>query len=333
MSVSAEREEDGPPAVEAGAHPSGAAFGSAAKFTRAQRRQLTFITAGAIAIYVTMRLLPTGTNLNHMDFRVQGGNSIEFCDSHNPQFIPVVAVRSPVTMTVATDTPLIAGHEVRGTLTFRTFSGKPIAPADLLVVHTKLMHLMIVDPSLTDYQHVHPQPTNNGGDWTFSFTPRFGGTYRLFADFTPIATGRGLYANTDLVVTGPAAPPQVGRPPALNVPVNVNGFRLALESSMAPVRAAKQIDLTFRVIAPNEGNVPLGPIMGAYAHLVAFDAARSGFAHLHPDQLDPLAPPDPIHPTLKFKLTIPNAGRYVIWAQINLAGREEFVPFWFDVVN
>ncbi len=36
-----------------------------------------------------------------MDFRVQGGNVIEFCDPANPQFLPVVAVRSPVTLTVA----------------------------------------------------------------------------------------------------------------------------------------------------------------------------------------------------------------------------------------
>jgi hypothetical protein len=28
---------------------------------------------------------------------------------------------------------------------------------------------------------------------------------------------------------------------------------------------------------------------------------------------------------------IPSPGRYVIWSQMNLAGREVFAPFWFDV--
>ena len=31
-------------------------------------------------------------------------------------------------------------------------------------------------------------------------------------------------------------------------------------------------------------------------------------------------------------VTIPQAGRYVIWAQVNLDGRESFVPFWVDVL-
>ena len=79
--------------------------------------------------------------------------------------------------------------------------------------------------------------------------------------------------------------------------------------------------------------MPLGPVMGAFAHLVAFDEARSGFAHLHPMEADVTVPPDAIHPVLNFKITIPRAGRYVIWAQIDLAGRETFLPFWFDVAE
>ncbi len=73
--------------------------------------------------------------------------------------------------------------------------------------------------------------------------------------------------------------------------------------------------------------------MGAWAHLVAFDLARSGFAHLHPAETDLLKAPAAKNPVLNFKLTIPRAGRYVIWAQVNLAGREEFVPFALEVVE
>ena len=78
--------------------------------------------------------------------------------------------------------------------------------------------------------------------------------------------------------------------------------------------------------------MPLQLVMGAFAHLVAFDAARSGFAHIHPMELDVTQPPDALHPVLNFKITIPRAGTYVIWSQVNLGGRETFVPFWFDVV-
>ncbi len=289
-----------------------------------------------------MRLLPTGTNLNHNDFQVKGGNSIQFCDATNPEFIPVVAVKSPVTMTVATLVAPVAGREIQAVLSLHTFSGKPIAPQDLLEVHTKLMHLMIIDPSLTDYEHVHPQPAKTPGDWTFSFTPRFSGTYRLFADFTPVATARGLYANADVDVTASratAVPAGVGEPPAsavhpqLDTVVEHDGYRFLLAAAAHPIRVRQPIDLTFQVEAPHDGRVPLQPIMGAYAHLVAFDSGRNGFAHMHPMQPDPLAPPDPIHPVLKFKVTIPAAGQYVIWTQVNLAGRQMFVPFWFEVVE
>ena len=64
------------------------------------RTQIILITLGAIGLYAGIRSLPTGTNLSHTDFRVAGGNSIEFCDPSNPQFIPVVAVRSPVALDV-----------------------------------------------------------------------------------------------------------------------------------------------------------------------------------------------------------------------------------------
>jgi hypothetical protein len=75
------------------------------------------------------------------------------------------------------------------------------------------------------------------------------------------------------------------------------------------------------------GYVVLQPVMGAFAHLVAFDEARSGFAHLHPGEVDLGRQPDPKHPVLNFKLTIPRPGRYVVWAQVNLGGSETFVPF------
>ena len=32
--------------------------------------------------------------------------------------------------------------------------------------------------------------------------------------------------------------------------------------------------------------MPLEPVMGAFAHLVTFDEALSGFAHLHPMETD-----------------------------------------------
>ena len=294
-----------------------------------QRRSIAFITAAALVLFIIVRLLPTGTNLNHMDFRVTGKGALEFCDPANPQFIPVVAARSPVVLTLTSDHEPAQGQPVNFVLTMRTASGKPIAPEDLLVAHTRKLHLLIADPTLSDYQHIHPEPGRRAGEWIFTMTPRRSGLYRVFADFTPAATARGLYASADFTVPGPVA--TVIQSP--NTTWQAAGLRFEL--IVPPIfRAGQPADLRFQVESQGTEKVPvpLEPVMGAFAHLVAFDEARSGFAHLHPAETDLSRPPDALHPVLNFKVTIPAPGRYVIWAQVKIDGVEVFVPFWIDVL-
>lgn len=297
--------------------------------TPAQRRSVLVITGAAAVLYLVMRWLPTGSNLNHMDFRVEAKGAIEFCDPANPQFIPVIAAKSPVTLTLAGDAAPAQRQETRFTLTLRTASGKPVAPEDLLVTHTRKLHLLVVDPTLQDYQHVHPEPGRRAGEWVFALTPDRPGTYRVFADFTPAATARGLYASADFTVPGEVA--RVMR--TTNTTAQIPGYNFEL-AMPALFRAGVPTELKLRIESPGAEKKPvrLQPVMGAFAHLVAFDEARSGFAHLHPNETDLAQPPDARHPELTFKVTIPQPGRYAIWAQVNLDGRETFVPFWVDVL-
>ena len=298
----------------------------------AQWRQFVWITLAAVSLYVFFRFLPTGTDLNHMDFRVTGKNAIEMCDPSNPQFISVIAATSPVALTLKTAAAPTAGREVQVTLRMTTANNKLIAPEDLVVMHTHKLHLLIADPSLTDYQHLHPEPTRVPGEWSFTFTPKLGGIYRIFADFTPAATNRSLYANVDLVVAGEQlSTPELAAAMTPSWIGQRDAYRLELVPGTRQIRAGQATDLKFSVTNTGGGAVGLEPVMDAYAHLVAFDTARSGFAHLHPMDADLGVAPDSIKPTLSFKITIPAAGRYVIWAQLKINGREKFVPFWFDV--
>jgi len=294
-----------------------------------RNRQIILITASALLLYLGVRLLPTGTNLNHMDFRVEGKGSLEFCDPANPQFIPVVQVRSPIVLTLKGDREPARNQPVNFTLVMRTASGKPIAPEDLLVTHTRKLHLLAVDPTLSDYQHIHPEPGRRAGEWVFTLEPQRAGLYRVFADFTPAATSRGLYGVAEFTV--PGSVPVVTRIP--NTTWQGGGFNFELV--VPPVfRAGQPADLVFRVQSQGavKQPVPLQPVMGAFAHIVAFDEARSGFAHLHPRETDLAKPPDALRPELNFRVTIPAPGRYAIWAQVNLGGTEVFAPFWVDVM-
>jgi hypothetical protein len=297
-------------------------------------RQIAWITAGALGLFFGVRALPTGTNLSHVDFQVQG-NSIEFCDPANPQFIPVVAVHSPVTMELVFVSPHpTAGHMVQATAKLTTSTGKTIGPEDVLVTHTEKLHLLIFDPELHDYQHVHPKPGEHPGEWKFSFTPQVGGNYRIFADFTPIATARGLYSNVDLpiaprpgesVVTT-AKPEHIGATRVVK-----DGIAYTLTSPNFPLRVRAVENFHFSAARVDGRPANFEPVMDAYAHLVAVDDTRSGFAHLHPNQLVAIGKGEAATSELDFKVSIPHAGLYVIWAQVRLDGRDRYVPFWFNV--
>ena len=291
-------------------------------------RQVFLLTAGAAALYLTLRALPTGTNLHNSDFAVPGQGQLEYCDPSVPQFIPVTTARSPVAMTLVGDSPAATGRETRYVLTLKTWNGQDIGPVDLLVSQTRKIHLLVADPSLQDYQHIHPEPGEKNGQWTFAFTPRLGGRYRVYADFTPVVTARSLYAAADLPVAGEAS----SATPALAWDFEQDDYRFELSAASRSIRARQPTDLTFTVKRSDGGPVPMATVMGAYAHLVVFDAALTGFAHVHPQQTDLSRKPDPLKPVLTFKLMIPNAGRFVIWAEVNLDGRLMFAPFWFEVV-
>lgn len=297
--------------------------------SRPQLRGIAWITAAALGLFLILRWLPVGSNLNHMDFRVAEKGAIEFCDPNSPQFIPVIAAKSPVQLALKSDAPIAAGRPVRFTLTLATASGKPIGPADLLVAHTRKLHLLAVDPTLQEYQHLHPEPGRKNGEWVFEMRPTRAGVYRVFADFTPAATARGLYASVDFTVPGEVA--RVAR--TTNSSWQAAGFNFDL-ATPSYFKAGVPTELRFRIERPGavKTPVPLEPVMGAFAHLVAFDEERSGFAHLHPDQVDLAQKPDALRPELTFKVTVPQPGRYVIWAQVNLGGDEIFAPFWVDVL-
>ena len=150
----------------------------------------------------------------------------------------------------------------------------------------------------------------------------------MFADFTPAATQRGLYASADFTVPGTVA--TVVREPNATAQMARFNFELVTPPSL-PGGQGGRPEVRIESQGRDKVPVPLQPVMGAFAHLVAFDEARSGFAHLHPNETDLSRSPDALRPELNFKITIPSPGRYVIWAQVNLGGSEVFVPFWVDV--
>jgi hypothetical protein len=72
----------------------------------------------------------------------------------------------------------------------------------------------------------------------------------------------------------------------------------------------------------------LQPVMGAFAHLVAFDDECRGFAHLHPkENLIPVEGEETYRGPLTFGFRPPSTGHFRLWAQVRIDEQEIFVPF------
>jgi len=163
---------------------------SASAISRSARRQVWLLSLGAAALLAVLVCFHSRPRLTHMDFVAGGPGSLEFCDPADPKFLPVVERASPVAMALIAAGAPMARARVDVVVRLRTNTGKPIGPEDLATTTADKISLFVVDPDLVDFQAAVPSPGADPGQWSFSFTPRRTGAYRVFADFTPKATGR-----------------------------------------------------------------------------------------------------------------------------------------------
>src|SRR6478736_1432842 len=129
-----------------------------------------------------------------------------------PPPVAVAPAAAPITAEVHPAAPEATSVESQGsfgqgapvtvTLHFRDPEGAGVGPDQLQTVHEQKLHVLIVDPSLSDYSHVHPAPMATNGDWQFSFTPKHDRPYHLWLDATPVG---GKHAYRMLTVNDAAA--------------------------------------------------------------------------------------------------------------------------------
>ena len=207
-------------------------------------------------------------------------------------------------------------------------TGAPIGPDQLTQAHTKKLHLLIIDASLTDYQHIHPVAGTKAGEWTFRFTPKFGRTYKVWADVTR-ADGDQEYVFADLVAGNEKAPVPDTTPVAM---AEKDGLKFAL-SFAGPVKAGEGVMGSVAVIDIKTGKpfTQLQPIMGAFGHVVAFSRDWSAIEHVHPQGTEPKADSDRSGPVIGFHVEPENSGVLKIFVQIMANGRELIVPFTVNV--
>ena len=229
---------------------------------------------------------------------------------------------------VQIDAPLQVGVRVMGHLTLTSLGGEPITPDQLREVHTRKIHLLIIDGSLTDYHHEHPTPSAVPGCYDFSFTPQKPGTYRVWADVQPVATDVQEFAMTVIPADTRAEPLRIEPDCLTNT---VNGLHYTIEFEQ-PVKSGEPVQATLHVTqADGSGYGQLEPIMGAFAHIVGFRDDRTSALHIHPELARPLHPNDRGGPDLRFRFYAAKPGFYRLFVQVQRNGQSEFVPFALNI--
>lgn len=232
-----------------------------------------------------------------------------------------------IIMTVTPAEAVEAGRPVLAVARLRFTDGRAVTPQDLRVMHTERFHLLVIEPTLSDYHHLHPRPAGAPGEYAFSFTPAFSGTYRMWADLTPEATGTQLYAPADM-----------GIPPARAIPGRGAQWRAeagdltAVLSLDTPLRAGKASLATIRITQGGKDFTELEPVMGAFAHAVGFAEDYRSILHVHPLGREPERAEERGGPVLQFHLQPPSPGSARLFLQVRTGGQDRFLRFSLSIL-
>ena len=282
---------------------------------------ITLLFAG---LYFVLRALPDAQcGFLHYEEIVHPDGTIEYCATNHAGFLDLTQLQYPVDMQISLSGEPATGVEQKVTLELLTPGGMPIAPHELAITHTEKLHVMVIDPSLEDYHHVHPQPEGISGKYTFTVTPKRAGTYRVLVEMVPLLTRRQVIATGTIDVKGSEREIDFER----RSESTVDGIHFVLKGVPELIRTGIDYRFDLDVLTVEGDAVMLEEIMGAKGHMVAFDAERKGFAHMHP--LDSVVSKQSVDSGagLAFLFNVPNPGWYRVFSQIQVAGREVFGSF------
>ena len=291
------------------------------------------LSAVFVGAYFFLRALPdVECGLLHYIEIVNADGEIELCATNHAGFLDLSRLEYPIKAKLSSVSAIAQGESLRVRLDLKTSGGMPIAPHELAVTHTEKMHVMVIDPSLEDYRHVHPEAVGLDGQYFFDFTPALAGTYKVFTEIVPLRSRRQAIALSELEVPGQSTAPKFER----SMVSLVDGVLFELLKVPDILETGRDYRLQLHVTDPTGNAIALESVMGAKGHMVAFDSVGTGFAHMHPvgsvasvrtAGLSGDGAIDSSDSDLSFMFNVPNPGWYRLFAQIQVKGEAVFGRF------
>ena len=291
------------------------------------------LSAVFVGAYFFLRALPdVECGLLHYIEIVNADGEIELCATNHAGFLDLSRLEYPIKAKLSSVSAIAQGESLRVRLDLKTSGGMPIAPHELAVTHTEKMHVMVIDPSLEDYRHVHPEAVGLDGQYFFDFTPALAGTYKVFTEIVPLRSRRQAIALSELEVPGQSTAPKFER----SMVSLVDGVLFELLKVPDVLETGRDYRLQLHITDPAGNAIALETVMGAKGHMVAFDSVGTGFAHMHPvgsvasvrtAGLSGGGAFDSSGSDLSFMFNVPNPGWYRLFAQIQVKGEAVFGRF------
>ena len=119
----------------------------------------------------------------------------------------------------------------------------------------------------------------------------------------------------------------------IRVKTNVNGRDYELLLPDTPIKVGRPASARLRITSPGgDGFTELEPVMGSFAHIVGFSEDYKTVLHMHPKGPPVLDPVARGGPELEFQIYALRPGLVRLFAQVQIAGQQEFAPFVIRVV-
>lgn len=206
-------------------------------------------------------------------------------------------------------------------LVVRGPDGQPVT--DFELSHEKELHLIVVRLDGTGFGHVHPE-RNENGQWSIPWQWEQAGSYRVYAEFVPDATGEVITLSTVVNVAGEVTPQTTAPQPARVT--QTDGYKVSIDGALAAGQAST---VSFTVARDGEPVTTLEPYLGAYGHLVALREGDLAYLHVHPHGAEP-RPGETSGPTVAFEVMAPTPGRYLLYLDFQVAGEVHTAEFVLD---
>jgi hypothetical protein len=261
----------------------------------------------------------------------------------HPRRFPYSAVYTrnddPVLRLEAKGPPMIeAGKPVPLGIRLTADDGEPVGREDLVLSHARRVHLLLVDESGEDFQHLAPEPGNEPGTFTAPFLPGRSAGYRGWVLAVPAVTRLPEVLPLRLGTEGPGpppVPPEAGNEDCFSA--ERNGFVVRVTSSgSGPLRIRAARTQTIRVhVARNDGSPfdQLEPFWNAFAHLTLVSWNLESAVQVHPVGGEILRDSLRGGPDLTFKLHAPGPGWWRLYLHVRCQGQTITFPLRFMAVD